>query len=266
MSNNRGADRPFFRAATNVPEVIAHRGGGGEWPGETIYAFEQALKAGVDVLEMDIHKTVDNHLVLMHNARVDETTNGTGRIKEKTLKQIQDLEIEFDWPPGQKPDKPIKVPTLREVFERFPERRMNIEIKQREPSLVKEFVALLREFGMTDKVLVASFWNGVLHEFRQACPEVATSASTLEVGTFFALSGILNTHYKPDTDALQVRAELAEVHTITKKIVDRARSLNLPIHGWTVNDEDDMKRLISIGVDGIITDNPTILLKVLGRL
>jgi glycerophosphoryl diester phosphodiesterase len=267
MSNNpRGADRPFFRAATNVPEVIAHRGGGGEWPGETIYAFEQSIRIGVDVLEMDVHRTRDGHLVLMHNPEVDDTTDGTGRIKDMTLAQIKELNIEFNWPPGQQPDKPVKVPTLREVFEAFPDRRMNIEIKQKEPSLVKEFCDLLREHGMTDRVLVASFWNGVLHDFRQACPEVANSASTLEVGTFFALDGILHTHYKPDSDALQVRSELAHVHTITRKIVDKAHSLNLKIHAWTVNDKDEMRRLASTGIDGIITDYPSRLLEVLGRL
>jgi glycerophosphoryl diester phosphodiesterase len=266
MSTPRGADRPFFRAATNVPEVIAHRGGAAEWPGETIYAFERALRIGVDVLEMDVHRTRDGHLVLMHNPEVDATTNGSGRIKDMTLEQIKALNIEFNWTAGEEPEAPIKVPTLREVFEAFPDRRMNIEIKQKEPSLVNEFCDLLREHHMTDRVLVASFWNSVLHDFRQACPEVATSASTLEVGTFFTLDGVLHSHYKPDTDALQVRSELAHIHTVTRKIVDKAHSMNLKIHAWTVNEKDEMQRLTSTGIDGIITDNPSRLLEVLGRL
>jgi glycerophosphoryl diester phosphodiesterase len=80
MSYPQGGDRPFFKKSKRSVEVIAHRGGGGEWPGETVYAFEQALKAGVDILEMDVHRTRDGALVLMHNDTVDETTNGTGAI------------------------------------------------------------------------------------------------------------------------------------------------------------------------------------------
>jgi glycerophosphoryl diester phosphodiesterase len=259
-----GGNRPFFQKSKNFPEVIAHRGGGGEWPEETLYAFEQAIKIGVDVLEMDVHLTIDGELVLMHNATVDATTDGTGRIGDLTLAEIKKLNAAAKWPPDEK-YKDIKVPTLPEVFEAFPDMRMNIEIKQKEPSLVTPLCKLLREKKMTDKVLIASGWNSVLHEFRRECPEVATSASVLEVEEFNALDVILNWNYRPDTDAIQWHSEFI-VHIITQKFMDKARSLNLKVHAWTVNELEEMRRMISLGVDGIITDYPSRLLKLLGRL
>ncbi len=263
MSTHVGAQRPFFQAAKNQPEVIAHRGGGGEWPEETIYAFEQALQAGIDVLEMDVHSTLDGELVLMHNATVDETTNGNGRIVDLTLAQIKQLHAAARWPDEER-YRDIRVATLREVFETFPDIRMNIEIKQKSPSLIKPLSDLLRKHGMTDKVLIASGWNNVLHDFRRECPEAATSASVLEIQEFRALDVIFGWDYRPDTDAIQWHSEFI-VNIITQKFVDKAHSLNLKVHAWTVNEPDEMRRMISLGVDGIITDFPTRLLKILGR-
>jgi glycerophosphoryl diester phosphodiesterase len=264
MTIPTGADRPFFQKGVNFPEVIAHRGGGDEWPEETLYGFEQAVNLGVDVLEMDVHRTIDGALVLMHNETVDRTTDGTGRIKDLTLAEIKKLHAAARWPAEEK-YRDIKVPTLEEVFDAFPNMRMNIEIKQRTPSLVKEFCNLLRERKMTDMVLVASGWNNVLHEFRRECPEVATSASVLEVEEFKALNTIFHWDYRPDTDAIQWDSKLI-VNLITQKFVDKAHSLNLKVHAWTVNDPDEMQRMISLGVDGIITDKPTDLLRILGRI
>src|SRR3954467_5906305 len=140
MSMATGSDRPFFKLGKNSPEVIAHRGGGGEWPGETLYAFEKAVRLGVDILEMDVHGTIDGTLVLMHNDTVDETTDGTGRIRDLTLAEIKGLNAGYHWPPEIR-QLNIRVPTLQEVFEAFPGQRMNIEIKQKEPSIITAFGA-----------------------------------------------------------------------------------------------------------------------------
>jgi len=265
MSKTTGGDRPFFKLSTNSPEVIAHRGGGGEWPGETIFAFEKALEFRVDILEMDVHRTADGVLVLMHNDTVDETTDGTGRIKDLTLAEIKQLNAGFHWPPEIR-DLNIRVPTLEEVFERFPNQRMNIEIKQKEPSIVTHFGKLIQKHGMTDKVLVASFWDSALKEFRKEFPEIATSASTPEAIKFYALDDILFAHYRPETDAIQADSKASFIHLITPHFAEKAHKLNLKVHAWTVNDVDEMRRMIKVGVDGIITDFPTRLLKVLGRI
>src|SRR5215813_789004 len=83
-------EKPFFAAAPKGrPDVIAHRGGGGEWPGETLLAFDQAIKLGVDVLEMDVRRTRDDKIILMHNKKVDETTDGTGRVRELDMNYLR---------------------------------------------------------------------------------------------------------------------------------------------------------------------------------
>lgn len=261
---------PFFRGVQSGPEVIAHRGGAGQWPGETVFAFERAAALGVDVLEMDVHATFEGELVLIHNDTVDETTDGSGRVNSMTLVELKRLDAGSRWTQdGQSfpfRGMGITVPTLGEVFTAFPRARMNVEIKQKSPSIVPQFCDLIRQHGMTDKVLVASFWSSVLDEFRRACPEVATSASTPEALKFYALNVVLKGgKYRPHADALQVDSKAKVFPIITGSFVSAAHRQGLPLHAWTVNEPEEMRRMISLGVDGIITDYPSRLLEILGR-
>jgi glycerophosphoryl diester phosphodiesterase len=260
MSFPQGGDRPFFQKGKRPVEVIAHRGGGGEWPGETVYAFQQAITTGVDILEMDVHRTRDGALVLMHNETVDETTDGTGSIKDLDLSYIRTLDAANTWPSLKGGD--IRVAELEDVFDRFPHVRMNIEIKQKEPSLVPDLCKLITRKGREDEVLIACGWKHVLAEFREACPQVATSASVTEIAEV-ELDALVGTHFRPDTDAVQWRSKEI-IEFITTDFVKKARELNLKVHGWTVNEHEEMVRLIDLGVDGIITDYPTALLALLG--
>lgn len=266
MTNRRGSDHPFFKAGAKRPEVIAHRGGMGQWPGETLYAFEQATKAGADVLEMDIHAARDGELVLMHNDTIDETTNGTGSVRNFSLAELKRLDAGYRWTQDAGKTYPFRgqgvtVAALKEVFEKFPQMRMNIEIKQSQPSLIPAFCKMIRDYRMAEKVLVASFSDSVIREFRRQCPEVATSAAASEVSDFISKDGAsAGGSGKPEPDALQV-----PYRVITKKFLDRAHQFNLQVHAWTVNDAGEMKRMIDLGVDGIITDFPGPLLTLLGR-
>lgn len=266
-TTKRGSDHSFFTQAKHRPEVIAHRGGTGQWPGETLYAFEQAAKIGVDVLEMDVHSTRDGALVLMHNRTVNETTDGTGRVREMSLNELKRLDAGYRWSAdGGKTfpfrGKGIEVATLEEVFKAFPRMRMNIEIKQSKPSLVEPIAKMIRDYDMADKVLVASFWDRVMDDFQDQFKrrEVATSASTPELLEFVARK-----NYVPNADALQVKDKVLAYRVINKSFVERARRNNLPVHAWTVNDLEGMRRMIALGVDGIITDYPGPLLALLGR-
>ena len=268
----RGAEHPFFAGVKNRPEVIAHRGGAGQWPGETLHAYERALKLGVDVIELDIHRTSDGELVLMHNSTVDETTDGTGPVRRFTLKELKRLDAGYRWSSdGGKSfpfrGKGITVATLKEVFEAFPRARMNIEIKQSEPSLIEPFCKLIRDHGLTEKVLVASFRDGVMKEFRRRCPEVATSASTPELLEYISKNNpVTGGSYRPNSDALQVKDRVLALRVVTKRFIERAHGRNLQVHAWTVNDLDGMRRLVADGVDGIITDYPGPLLALLDRV
>lgn len=251
--------------------VMAHRGGRGIAPENTIAAFQKSFELGVDVLELDVHATKDGKLVVIHDKSVDRTTNGKGLIAEMTLDEIQKLDAGFKWTNDNGKTFPfrgknIKIPTLREVFEKFPEIQINIEPKHEKPSPAKPLCDLIREFKRGDSVIVGSFNDEILENFRKNCRGVATSASPSEASGFLARYKVgLSDNYTPKMQALQVPEKIGSLQIINKEYVKAAHEMNLEVHVWTINDAEDMKRLIEIGVDGIITDYPDRLLGLLGK-
>ena len=254
----------FFSGSHHQLDVIAHRGGKGEAPEETLFAFAHAKSLDVDVLEMDIRVTRDGELVLMHNPTVRATTNGWLPVRCYRLAELQKLDAAYKWNPNGLPKPPhrgegIIVPTFRQVLEQFSDMRMNIEIKGWHPldakKIAKKFCDLLVEFGMTRRVLVASFHSPVLRVIRMELPAVAISASTFEVIRFVVSSRFGSGNYRPNVAAIQTSSK-----SINRKVVQAARKLGLKLHGFTVNEVADMKRLIDLGVDGIVTDFPQRLL------
>jgi glycerophosphoryl diester phosphodiesterase len=274
LSRTKGEVVPehqYFKGDAGRPLVIAHRGGAGLWPENTLYAFEHAAASGVDVIETDVHATKDGELVVFHDVNVERTTDGAGPLGSLTLAELKRLDAAYRFSPDGGRSFPLRgsgvvVPTLREVFEALPQMRFNIEPKQSVPSLAAPLCRMIREHGMTDKVMVASFSGAVLAEFRRECPEVATSAATGEVASFLTLqSAGLAASYSPAMQALQVPEQAGAVRVLTRDFVGAAHGRNLRVHAWTINAEADMRRLVEMGVDGIITDYPDRLLKVLGR-
>ncbi|NTU57126.1 MAG: glycerophosphodiester phosphodiesterase, partial [Anaerolineales bacterium] len=181
-----GAPAHPYYAGVTAPQVIAHQGGDGVWPGDTLFAFERAVEIGADVLEMDAHITKDGHIILMHDETVDDTTDGTGLIEEMTLDELKQLDAAYDWSKDDGQTYPyrgqgIQVTALAEVFEKFPQMRYAIEIKKSGIPVEQPLCDLIRQYNMQDKVLIASFHDEVMQNFRATCPEVATSASRGEV-------------------------------------------------------------------------------------
>ena len=266
------AEHPFFTQQDGVM-VIAHQGG--EWlrPSNTLVAFDYAVELGVDVLEMDIHQTKDGAIVLMHDATVDRTTDGSGAIKEMTFAEIRELDAGHYWTDDDGATYPyrgegIQVPTLEELFQRYPDMRMNIEIKQETPSMVRPFCQLIQEYNRQDQILVATFHKATVEEFREVCPDVITSMVEPEIQLFFGLNvAYLGALFQAPGTAFQVPLTsslpvIGEVDVITERFVRVAHSHNIQVHAWTINDTAEMERLIGLGVDGIITDRPDLLLEV----
>lgn len=271
LTSNPAPDHPYYAENLNFPLVIAHQGGDGVWPGETMLAYQNAVDLGVDVLEMDIHITKDGKLILMHDETVDRTTDGTGEIESMTLTDLKKLDAAYDWSPDEGKTFPyrgqgIQVATLEEIFQAFPEMRMTIEIKKTNSPMAKPFCDLIREYNMQDKVLVASFHDERLKEFRTECPEVATSSAKNETTVFVLLTkAFLGGFYSPIFYSLQVPEESGGITVMTPAFVRAAHARNLAVEPWTINDEETMRKFIEWGVDGIITDRPDILMEVLGR-
>ena len=262
-------DVPVAEKSRRRPLVMAHRGGAGLWPENTMYGFERAVDLGVDVLETELHSTADNFLVLMHDSTVDRTTNGSGPISAFTLEELKTLDAGYNWSSDGGQTFPfrgsgITVPTLEELFTVLPNVRINIDIKQEKPSLVASLCKTIRTFDMVDKVMVASFSSRVLKAFRRCCPEVTTSAGTGEVAMFFVMNLVfLGALYRPACQAFQVPEYSSGLRVLTKRFVKTAHGRNLAVHAWTINETTDMQRLLALGVDGIITDYPDRLIALL---
>jgi glycerophosphoryl diester phosphodiesterase len=264
-------ERSFFENQDDVL-VIAHQGGDGLFPSNTLYAFEAAAKLGVDVLELDVHSSKDGELVVIHDDTVDRTTDGTGNVNELTLAELKTLDAGYAWSPERKDesfpyrDKGITIPTLEEVFQNFPDYRVNVEIKQETPSIAQSLCDLIRQYEKQDHVLVVSFSDKAMGEFRVACPEVVTAGGPGEVRTFYILHRLfLGGLYRASADAFQVPEYRDNLHIVTRRFVEDAKRKNLEVHVWTVDESEDMQRLIDLGVNGIITDRPDRLLELLGR-
>jgi glycerophosphoryl diester phosphodiesterase len=270
-----GAEASAYYRGVDRPLVIAHQGGDGVWPGDTMYAFEQAVNIGVDVLEMDAHITKDGRIVLMHDEEVDRTTDGTGLIEDLTLEEIKRLDAAYGWSNDEGVTFPfrgqgIQVPALDELFEAFPQMRYVIEIKLTRNPIDKPLCDLIRQHNMQDKVLVASFHDEAMQSFRAACPEVATSASRGEVTAFVLLGKVfLSGLIVPAYEAIQPPYDPQDsmnIPIMTQRFIRQAHAKNIAVEPWTVNDPELMRQYIEWGVDGIITDRPDLMLEVLEEI
>ncbi len=271
---NPKTPRTRYYENASKPLVIAHQGGDGVWPGDTLFAFENAVQIGADVLEMDAHITKDGHIVLMHDEEVDRTTNGTGLIEELTLDEIKQLDAAYDWSNDEGKTFPyrgqgIQVPTLDEVFEKFPQMRFVLEIKLTENPIHQPLCDLIRKYNMQDKTLIGSFHDEAMHNFRAACPEVATSAASDEVRNYVLLGKVfLWGFYTPQFQTIQPPwnpEDSLGITIVTERFIRESHAKNIRVEPWTVNDPRLMEQYIEWGVDGIITDRPDLLIEVLGR-
>ena len=264
--------RPQHAFFSNNVLVISHQGGDGLYPSNTLYAFEKSAQMGVDILELDIHASRDGHLVVIHDETLERTTNGTGLVKEKTLAELQMLDAGYNWSPQRKGEtfpyrgQGITIPSLEQVFQAFPNYRINIEIKQQEPRITESLCNLIRQYNRQEQVLIVSFHDSEMKDFRQNCPEVVTAGGPSEIRNFYILHrAFLANLYKPNADAFQVPEYQDKLHIATKRFIKNAQSKNIQVHVWTVDEVVDMQRIIDLGVNGIITDRPDRLMKLLGR-
>ncbi len=244
--------------------VIAHGNGRALMPGNTLEAGAHALEVGADILELDIHLTADNHLVVRHDDIIDTTTNGTGVIAEMTLEDIQQYDVgfhEIDYP-GLVGPQGIVVPTLESLFRYFPSSRFLVELKPKGTAAADQLCALITQYDLAKQVVVGSFHSSVLRHFRAACPTVPTSLGQTEVIFLVVLSLLGLGHlYESPGVSVQLPWRYAGVTFLSAPLVDILHQLNLKVEVWTVNDPAIMRRLLKMGVDGVITDRPDILHK-----
>lgn len=263
--------KAFFHNVES-PLVIAHRGGKANYPENTLEAFRHSVEVGSDVIEFDIHMTKDGHLVVIHDATVDRTTDGKGSIDSFTLKELRQLDAGYHFTDrdGNYPyrGKAVSIPTVEEVFAAFPDTLMNIEIKAPYPQVEEKLWQLIQQFNMEDRVLLASFDQKIIDKINDISGgKVAISGGKKEVTKFVLLHKLfLPFLYEPKVDALQIPTKANRFNLVDEKLLNGAKKLNMLVYYWTINDEVKMKQLLQLGANGIITDDPEKLISVMKEL
>ncbi|MBT5876051.1 MAG: glycerophosphodiester phosphodiesterase [Candidatus Latescibacteria bacterium] len=251
--------------------VIAHRGGRGQWPENTMQAFRKASESGVDVLEMDIQATRDGTLIVMHDSEVNRTTNGSGRVTDLTFGELQKLDAGYWWTDDDGASYPFRgvgvtVPSFQSVLETFPDIRLIVELKQTEPSIVDRFVSAVKESGTPDQILVASFQGSTIQEVQSAYPLIGSATTPLDAFLFFLLNTLrLSGAYHASAQAFEIPPRMGQIDIVNARFIRNAHEHNMAVHVWTINEITEMQRLIDMGVDGIMTDFPDRLLTLIGR-
>jgi glycerophosphoryl diester phosphodiesterase len=253
------------------PLVIAHRGGAGIAPENTLLAFRLSQKLGVDAIELDVRMTKDEELVVIHDATVDRTTNGTGYVKEYTLEEIKKLDAGYKIKneKGVYPfrNKGVTVPSLEEVFVHINRTPLVIELKDPTKKVEKKIIKLIKKYNMKNKVIVGSFNDKSLRRF------ATTTNGNIPVGTgvetlrhFVILHKVgLDRLFNLERHAVQIPIKIGKIDLATERLVKTVKERNIAIHYWTINDEKTMKKLIELNVDGIITDYPNRLINLLEK-
>jgi glycerophosphoryl diester phosphodiesterase len=226
--------RPLFN--------IAHRGASGDFPENTLCAFDAAIAAGATMCELDVQRTADGVLVVIHDDTLERTTDGDGRVAATTFAALRRLDA-GRWRSVQFAGE--RVPTLREVFERVRGRcALNVELKA--PGTAAPVCELIHEMRAEETTLVSSFDWALLAEVRRLAPAITTGLLT-DRAAGRALAAAQAMH----ATALNPRHDL-----IDRELCTAAHDQGFQVYAWTVDEPTEMDRLIDAGVDGIITDYP----------
>ena len=240
---------PFLDYPYPIP--FAHRGGAGVFPENTLPAFQNAVNSGYKYLETDVHSSKDGEVFAFHDDSLDRVTEHSGKISELTSKEISNIQI----------DNFAKIPTLLELLETFPEAKLNIDPKA--DSVVQPLTDLLKHTNSVSRVCIGSFSDKRIKHIRKELGSgLCVSAGPQKVVKFLA-GKLTFSKFKSDYHCLQVPQRSGPVRIVTHDFVKRAHSRGLQVHVWTVDDPYEMNELLDLGVDGLMTDEPSILKNVL---
>ncbi len=232
--------------------LIGHRGAAAHAPENTLASFHKAIDMGATMLELDIHLTKDQEIVVIHDHDISRTTSGSGLVSNMTLREIRAYDA-GSWMHADFEGE--KVPILQEVMELIRKGiYLNMEIKAGEEihvGLVDKLIELIDEYSATDMIVISSFHREYLREIKEKAPAI-------EVALLYSgdVPSVLDEAVKEGWEGLHPHFPL-----IDEKLMEGARQRGLAVRAWTVNRPDDMRRLLDLGVDGICSDVPDMLNK-----
>ncbi len=235
------------------PLAIAHRGGAGDWPENSLRAFEGAVALGYRYVETDVHVTSDGVVVAFHDDRLDRVTDREGRISDLTWSEVSQARID-----GTEP-----IPLLEDVLGTWRDIRVNIDPK--EDDVVEPLIAVLRATRSVDRVCVTAFSDHRIDRIRDAFgPQVCTGLGPRATALLRTASyGVPVGHI--GGACAQVPTHIKGIPLVDLRFVTEAHDRGLDVHVWTIDDPGEMDRFLDLGVDGIMTDRPAVLREVLER-
>ncbi len=243
------------------PLVFAHRGGAALAPENTMTAFDNGLALGADGIELDVRLSRDGVAVVMHDPTLDRTTDATGPVGHRTAAQLADVDAGFRFErEGANPfrGRGIGVPSLRAVLTRYRSTSIIVELKSAEPRLANAVVEDIHATGTLRVVTIGSFQKGALDAVRACDPSVRTGADMDEIRSGLDASPPGGSSGRAAFDTFQVPEVYDGIRIVTPEFVARARDAGVSVVVWTVDREDDMRRLLDWGVDGLITNRPDV--------
>jgi glycerophosphoryl diester phosphodiesterase len=237
--------------------VIPHGGGDGLFPENTLYAYEKSQALGGDVIDIDVFMAANNVLIAMHDDTLERTTNGRGSVAETTYNAISKLDAGWNFKSNGKfafRNKGIKVPTIEAVLKRFPKTPTTLDLKDQRVAVVVPLCILLRKLKRASNVYIGVDTAEQVMAFRAACPEVSTSATDAERRVMRAAR-----------DANELSADDG-TKRITAEYLAFSHAKGIAVLTWVVDDPKDMVELVNLGIDGIYTRRPDVLVRVLKDL
>ncbi|MBI5509476.1 MAG: glycerophosphodiester phosphodiesterase [Deltaproteobacteria bacterium] len=253
--------------ALRRPLLFAHRGASAFAPENTWDAFELGHRLGAPVLELDVHLSRDGQVVVIHDATVDRTTNGTGPVRDKTYSELADLDAGYHFTRGDQVfpfrDQGCRLPLLSEVLAAFPDAAFNIEIKQRQPTMIRPVLDLLEGHDPANVLLAASD-DAIMTELEAARPGCALGLSVGQVARFIKATYLRRSVEELRGRALQIPPSDPAVlfgllPITTRAVIRKAHASGLEVHLFTLDDPKSAKTWLAKGVDGIMSNDPAAL-------
>jgi glycerophosphoryl diester phosphodiesterase len=259
------APNPFRTGRTLV---IPHGGGDGLYPENTMYAYEQTMAMGADVVDVDVRKSRDGVLVAFHDPTTTRITGQNRSVRSSTFAELAKLDAGWSFTKGNASpfrNKGIAIPSLESILKRFPKALLSLDLKDESVAMNAPLCRLLTRYRRTDDVFVGSNNDEQILHFRKQCPGVRTSATMVDVYASRDARAIDDPNFVPAVSVDQPPFRMGGRTLVDKESLDWAHGHGVAILTWVVNDTKSLEHLVDIGVDGIYTSYPDRLLKILGR-
>ena len=263
---------PYKVEKGDAPWIIAHGGAKKLYPGNRFLAFQSSAALGVDMLEMDVRMTKDGILLTHHDQDIDRMSNGTGNVIDYTYEDLLAFNFGYNFQ-DEKGNYPYRNDSiapckLSEVFSTFSHIPLMVELKdrgedgQKAARILKDMIS---KYEIQDKIVVVAFDEAVLSYFQEITADKIQIGSSQEETKDFVITALsaMEYLYRPKATVVAIPSQNSGINLASERLINSAHRRNMAVHYWTINDPEEMKKLISLGADGLITDRPDIMKEVL---